>query len=212
MKSLVEHIRVTGREMLPIETANQIDFLPLGQREPLLWEKFDLASAKFAELIRHLAESQVYLDPTLTVDESDFVLGAEEQRKNANNSALPLEWVKFAESQQSPLFEVPAALKETARKGFKKRKEFVAMLRNRRKTDGSCCFQLRAWLKAIIPPVQKDSGGLPSKPAIVHAGFYFLGLTHRAGPQSIGAVLVSIAADRGYGQSVGEVGGHFCTR
>ncbi len=126
MKSL-EHIRVTGREMLPIETANQIDFLPLGQREPLLWERFDLASPKFSELIRHLAESQVFLDPTLTVDESDFVLGPEEQQKNPNNLALPQEWVKFAESQQSPLFEVPANLKQTARDGFKKRQEFVRM-------------------------------------------------------------------------------------
>jgi len=126
MKSL-EHIRVTGREMLPVEEANQIDFLPLGQREPLLWERFDLASPKFTELIRHLVDSAVYLDPTLTVDESDFVLGPAAQRNNPNNSVLPVEWIKFEESHQSPLFEVPPKLKETARSGFKKRQEFVGM-------------------------------------------------------------------------------------
>jgi imidazolonepropionase-like amidohydrolase len=126
MKSL-EHIRVTGREMLPVAEANQIDFLPLGQREPLLWERFDLASPKFTELIRHLVDSAVYLDPTLTVDESDFVLGPAAQRNNPNNSVLPVEWIKFEESHQSPLFEVPPQLKETARSGFKKRQEFVGM-------------------------------------------------------------------------------------
>ena len=126
MKSL-EHIRITGREMLPAEEANQIDFLPLGQREPLLWERFDLASPKFTELIRHLVNSTIYLDPTLTVDESDFVLGAAAQRSHPNNSVLPLEWINFEESYQSPLFEVPLKLKETARKGFKKRQEFVRM-------------------------------------------------------------------------------------
>lgn len=126
MKSL-EHIRVTGREMLPIEEANQIDFLPLGQREPLLWEKFDLSSPKFAELIRHLVEHAVYLDPTLTIDESDFVLGPAAQRSSPNNSVLPPEWIQFEESNQSPLFDVPPQLKETARDGFKKRQEFVRM-------------------------------------------------------------------------------------
>jgi imidazolonepropionase-like amidohydrolase len=124
MKSL-EHIRITGREMLPLDVANQIDFLPLGQREPLLWERFDLTSPKFTELIRLLAESAVYLDPTLTVDEGDFVLGPVAQHNNPNNSVLPLEWIKFEESHQSPLFEVPDKLKTIAREGFKKREEFV---------------------------------------------------------------------------------------
>ncbi len=126
LKSL-EHIRITGREMLPLEVANQIDFLPLGQREPLLWQKFDLTSPKFTELIRLLAEKAVYLDPTLTVDEGDFVLGPVAQRNNPDNSVLPLEWIKFEESHQSPLFEVPDKLKETAREGFRKREEFVGM-------------------------------------------------------------------------------------
>jgi len=126
MKSL-EHIRITGREMLPVEEANQIDFLPLGRREPLLWERFDLSSPKFARLIGHLAESAIYLDPTLTIDESDFVLGPAAQRSNPNNSLLPPEWVQLEESHPSPLFDVPPELKETARNGFKKRQEFVGM-------------------------------------------------------------------------------------
>jgi len=126
MKSL-EHIRVTGREMLPVEEANKIDFLPLGQREPLLWEKFDPASPRFSELIHHLVEKGIYLDPTLTIDEATFVLEPAEQRDNPNNSVLPTEWIKFEESHQSPLYDVPEALKETARNGFKKRQQFIGM-------------------------------------------------------------------------------------
>lgn len=126
MKSL-EHIRITGREMLPIEEAKQIDFLPLGQREPLLWDKFDLSSPKFAGLIRHLVESHIYLDPTLTIDEADFVLGPEALRDNPNNSVLPADWVKYDELLINPIYTVPDKLKETARMGFKKRQEFIGM-------------------------------------------------------------------------------------
>lgn len=126
MKSL-EHIRVTGREMLPVDEANKIDFLPLGQREPLLWEKFDPASPKFTELIHHLVEKGIYLDPTLTIDEDTFVLERAEQRSSPNNSVLPPEWIKSEESHQSPLYDVPAALKETARNGFKKRQQFIGL-------------------------------------------------------------------------------------
>jgi imidazolonepropionase-like amidohydrolase len=126
MKSL-EHIRVTGREMLPVEEANKIDFLPLGQREPLLWEKFDPASSRFTELIHHLVEKGIYLDPTLTIDEDTFVLERAEQLSSPNNSVLPPDWIKFEESHQSPLYDVPAALKETARNGFRKRQQFIGM-------------------------------------------------------------------------------------
>ena len=126
MKSL-EHIRVTGREILSVEEANQIDFLPLGRREPLLWEKFDPGSPKFTELVHHLADKGIYLDPTLTVDEATFVLDQAAQRNDPNNSVFPREWIEFEESHQSPLYDVPATLKETARNGFKKRQQFVAM-------------------------------------------------------------------------------------
>ncbi len=40
----LEHIRVTGRELLPLEEADKIDFLPFVQREALLWQRFDLDS------------------------------------------------------------------------------------------------------------------------------------------------------------------------
>jgi hypothetical protein len=36
-----EHIRVTGREMLPMEEANKIDFLPFAERETRLWHRFE---------------------------------------------------------------------------------------------------------------------------------------------------------------------------
>lgn len=38
----LEHIRITGRELLLPEEAADIDFLPLTRREALLWERFDL--------------------------------------------------------------------------------------------------------------------------------------------------------------------------
>ena len=45
----LEHIRVTGRELLPVEEADKIDFLPFVQREALLWQRFDLDSDKMKE-------------------------------------------------------------------------------------------------------------------------------------------------------------------
>jgi hypothetical protein len=65
----LEHIRVTGRELLPLEEADKIDFLPFVQREALLWQRFDLDSDKLKSLVSFLAERKVFLDPTLTVDE-----------------------------------------------------------------------------------------------------------------------------------------------
>lgn len=60
----LEHIRVTGKEMLSAEEAEQIDPLPVGRREPMLWQRFDLSSEKFRALVQVLATSRVFLDPT----------------------------------------------------------------------------------------------------------------------------------------------------
>src|SRR5262245_53175148 len=38
----LEHIRITGRELLTLEEANKIDFLPFATRETLLWQRFDV--------------------------------------------------------------------------------------------------------------------------------------------------------------------------
>ncbi|HET9227223.1 MAG TPA: hypothetical protein VFR31_11180, partial [Thermoanaerobaculia bacterium] len=58
----LEHIRVTGRELLPPEEADKIDFLPLVEREALLWQKFDLDSDRMKELVSFLAAKKIFLD------------------------------------------------------------------------------------------------------------------------------------------------------
>jgi len=56
----LEHIRITGKEILPAEQAEKIDFLPLAKRETLLWQQIDLQSEKLLKLITFLAASKVF--------------------------------------------------------------------------------------------------------------------------------------------------------
>jgi imidazolonepropionase-like amidohydrolase len=124
----LEHIRITGRELLSIEQANKIDFLPLAKRETLLWQQFDLRSDRMSKLIALLAKSKVFLDPTLTVDEDDFVRTHEERINHPNNRFLPLELFQKWKAEPVPDFAViPHDLKSAARTGFEKRKQFVGM-------------------------------------------------------------------------------------
>src|SRR5205823_12190666 len=43
----LEHVRVTGREMLPADEAAKLDYLPVRRREAMLWDRFDVSSPKF---------------------------------------------------------------------------------------------------------------------------------------------------------------------
>jgi len=125
----LEHIRITGREMLPLEEANKIDFLPLGRRETLLWQRFDLESAEMKKLVALLAEKKTFLDPTLTVDENTFAGGYEANVKDPNNRFLPREmFEQWARAPRAELYNIPAELKGVAVAGFKKRQQFVGML------------------------------------------------------------------------------------
>lgn len=125
----LEHIRVTGREVLPVEEANKIDFLPLGRRETLLWQRFDLDMPEFKRLVGFLVEKKVFLDPTLTIDEETFAGGYEANVGDPNNHFLAREL--FEEWRREPrpeLYNIPAELKEAAVSGFRKRQQFVGML------------------------------------------------------------------------------------
>lgn len=125
----LEHIRVTGRELLPLEEANKIDFLPLGRRETLLWQQFDLGSGEIAKLVALLVEKKVFLDPTLAVDEKTFVFFNEPQAKDPNNRFLPREIADEWAGRQTPeIYKVPIELRAAAIAGFKKRQQFVGML------------------------------------------------------------------------------------
>jgi imidazolonepropionase-like amidohydrolase len=123
----LEHIRVTGRELLPLEEADKIDFLPFVEREARLWQKFDLDSPKMKELISFLAEKKIFLDPTLTVDEvSSFAL-YEEEAKDPNNRFLPRNSFVDEVETAPDVFRLPPELKEAAAAGFRKRLQFIGM-------------------------------------------------------------------------------------
>ena len=122
----LEHIRVTGRELLPLEEADKIDFLPFVQREALLWQRFDLDSDKMKDLISLLAERKIFLDPTLTVDELSSLALYEEQARDPNNRFLPRDFID--ESEAAPdVFRLPPELKDAAAAGFRKRLQFIGM-------------------------------------------------------------------------------------
>jgi Amidohydrolase family len=124
----LEHVRITGREMLPAEQADKIDFLPLAKRETLLWERFDLKSEKMRKLIAFLAESKVFLDPTLTVDEDDLVRLDAERIDHPNNKYLPRRLFQKWKAEPVPEFaKLPSELRPLARAAFEKRKQFVGM-------------------------------------------------------------------------------------
>jgi len=127
MQSL-EHIRITGRELLPLDEANKIDPLPLGKRETLLWQQFDVHSQKMQQLVAFLAKQQVSLDPTLTVDEATFVQSRDDQINNPNNRYLPPQlFEKWKQEPEANFENVPPELKQVAINGFEKRKTFIAM-------------------------------------------------------------------------------------
>lgn len=129
----LEHVRITGKELLSQEEAAQIDVMPYAKRETLLWQRFDLESEPMRRLVQLLVDSKVFLDPTLVVAEDTFVLDTSEQMGHPDNRHLPdelyaawkAEWTEFLEN--SEVMTVPPELKEAAILGFEKRKGFVGM-------------------------------------------------------------------------------------
>ncbi len=121
----LEHIRITGKEMLSADEAAKIDPLPLGSREPMLWQRFDLTSEKMRALVERLATSRVFLDPTLIVEE---VADPEAEKNNPNNKYLSREFVEGAiKEQQNPIFQTPPELAGAAQEAVEKRARFVGM-------------------------------------------------------------------------------------
>jgi imidazolonepropionase-like amidohydrolase len=124
----LEHIRITGKEMLSAEEAEKIDPLPVGKREAMLWQRFDLSSEKFRGLVQRLAASRVFLDPTLVTDEYFNVSDAETEKSDPNNKYVSAEFVKGAVlSFQNPLFQIPSELKVAAAEAVHKEQRFVGM-------------------------------------------------------------------------------------
>jgi imidazolonepropionase-like amidohydrolase len=124
----LEHIRITGRELLPKEEADKIDFLPLSRRETLLWDRYDLSSPKMKALIDFLAQRKVFLDPTFTVDEAFFVESVyQAQRSHPNNRYLPRRTLEQWSQPPPDLFRVPPELREMSAAGFPKRLQFIGL-------------------------------------------------------------------------------------
>jgi imidazolonepropionase-like amidohydrolase len=124
----LEHIRITGRELLPKEEADKIDFLPLSRRETLLWDKYDLSSPKLTALVDLLARKKVFIDPTFTVDEATFVQSVHEtQRADPNNRYLPRAILDQWSQPPPDLYIVPSELREMSARGFPKRLQFIRM-------------------------------------------------------------------------------------
>jgi len=123
----LEHIRVTGREMLSPKEADKIDPLPLGSREPLLWQRFDLQSEKMQALVQRLAQSKVFLDPTLIIAEETEVPSPDTDKQDPNNQYLPPNVVERYASFKSPIYELPADLKTAGAEAFQKQEKFVGM-------------------------------------------------------------------------------------
>jgi len=123
----LEHIRVTGREMLSPDEADEIDPLPLGRREPLLWQRFDLQSEKMQALVRRLAQSRIFLDPTLVIAEDTEVPSLDADKNDPNNQYLSPKVVERYVNLKSPIYELPAELQAAGLEAFHKQEKFVGM-------------------------------------------------------------------------------------
>ena len=123
----LEHIRITGREMLSAEEAEKIDPLPLGRREPTLWQRFDLQSEKMQALVQRLAKSKIFLDPTLLITEITEVPNMDAEKNDPNNKYLPPKIVERDINLKSPIYELPAELQAAGVEAFQKQEKFVGM-------------------------------------------------------------------------------------
>jgi imidazolonepropionase-like amidohydrolase len=123
----LEHIRVTGREMLSPGEADEIDPLPLGRREPLLWQRFDLQSEKMQALVQRLAQSKIFLDPTLVIAEETEVPNLDADKNDPNNQYLSPKVVEQYVNLKSPIYELPAELQAAGLEAFHKQEKFVGM-------------------------------------------------------------------------------------
>jgi imidazolonepropionase-like amidohydrolase len=124
----LEHIRITGRELLTKEEADKIDFLTLGPRETLLWQRFDPDSPGVKRLIERIVERRTFLDPTLVLDHAVFKLTPEEVAAEPNNELMPRAYREEAVRRGLPeSWRPPADMRDVAAAGFDKRLRFIEL-------------------------------------------------------------------------------------
>jgi imidazolonepropionase-like amidohydrolase len=94
----------------------------------MLWQRFDLQSEKMRALVRRLAESKVFLDPTLLISQQTEVPNLEAERNDPNNQYLSAAAVEEAvKGATNPLFDLPPDLQTVAAEAFRKQEQFVGM-------------------------------------------------------------------------------------
>jgi imidazolonepropionase-like amidohydrolase len=148
----LEHIRITGRELLPPDEAEELDPLPVARRETLLWERFDLESEPMQRLIGLIADSRVFLDPTLLVDSALSLDGYAIDTESPANADVPADVREvFAQIERAPIFDHSGVSLELARDGFRKRQRLVGMLHQAgaRLLAGTDCFGLGKQLPGL---------------------------------------------------------------
>jgi imidazolonepropionase-like amidohydrolase len=131
--NFVEHGAIRSRDLLEWNSitqaeANQIASLSsVTQREALVWQRVDLNSTKVKAVISFMAEKNVFLDPTLSIDEFDSLFLYEKEAKHPNNRFLKRAFLDEALGPDHDIFRMPAELKTTAVSGIEKRRKFVGM-------------------------------------------------------------------------------------
>jgi cytosine/adenosine deaminase-related metal-dependent hydrolase len=122
----LEHIRITGGDFLPPERARQFDMLPVGEREPRLWELIEPDEPWIDALIDAMVTNDVTLDPTLLIDDVIYGEGIARQADHADNAYLPSHVRRsLAAEDVSAIMQMPDQLRPLARATQVKRHEFV---------------------------------------------------------------------------------------
>ncbi len=148
----LEHIRITGRELLSPDEAERIDPLPVARRETLLWERFELESEPMERLVRLLADSRVFVDPTLLVDSALSLDGYRTDTENPANADVPTDvQAALGGGERPAIFDVSHVNLDVAREGFRKRQRLVGMLNDAgvRLLAGTDCFGLGKQLPGL---------------------------------------------------------------
>ncbi|HEY2593741.1 MAG TPA: amidohydrolase family protein, partial [Chloroflexota bacterium] len=148
----LEHISITGRELLSPEEADRLDPLPVARRETLLWERFDLESEPMKRLVRLLADSRIFLDPTLLVDSALSLDSYRIDTENPANADVPADvQAAFAGGERAAIFDVSQVDLDVAREGFVKRQRLVGMMHAAgvRLLAGTDCFGLGKQLPGL---------------------------------------------------------------
>ncbi len=122
----LEHIRITGLDFLPAQRAGELDMLPLGEREPRLWDLIDLDEPWVETLIDALVSHDVTLDPTLIIDDVMYDEGIAGQVDHPDNAYLPDQVRRSAAADEvSPIMQTPDEFRELALATEPKRLDFV---------------------------------------------------------------------------------------